>query len=188
VLPGIIGTIQATECIKLILGKGTSLAGRLLVLDAMKMHFRELKLRKDPACPVCGEHPTITKLIDYEQFCGIRGEEMEQKDLGSEWEISPLALDKRLRAGDDLVILDVRNPEETQISRIKGSILIPLGELPERVAELNTADQIVVHCKMGGRSSKAVEFLRSVGFRKVKNLVGGINAWAEDVDKSLAKY
>jgi adenylyltransferase/sulfurtransferase len=188
VLPGIIGTIQATECIKLILGKGSSLSGRLLVLDAMKMHFRELKLRKDPACPVCGEHPTITKLIDYEQFCGIRGEEMEQKDLGSEWEISPAALDKRLRAGDDLVILDVRNPEETQISRIKGSILIPLGELPERVAELNTADQIVVHCKMGGRSSKAVEFLRSVGFRKVKNLVGGINAWAEEVDKTLAKY
>lgn len=188
VLPGIIGTIQATECIKLILGKGTSLAGRLLVLDAMKMHFRELRLRKDPACPVCGEHPTITKLIDYELFCGIRGEEIEQKDLGSEWEISPQALDKRLRAGEDLVILDVRNPEEVQISRIKGSVLIPLGELPERVAELNTADQIVVHCKMGGRSSKAVEFLRSVGFRKVKNLVGGINAWAEEVDKTLAKY
>src|SRR5208337_669675 len=188
VLPGIIGTIQATEAVKLILGNGTSLAGRLLVLDAMKMHFRELKLRKDPACPVCGEHPTITKLIDYEQFCGIRGEEMEQKDLGREWEISPRALDERLRAGDDLVILDVRNPEEAQISRIRGSILIPLGELPERVAELNTADQIVVHCKMGGRSSKAVEFLRSVGFRKVKNLVGGINAWAEEVDKSLAKY
>jgi adenylyltransferase/sulfurtransferase len=188
VLPGIIGTIQATECIKLILGKGTSLSGRLLVLDAMKMHFRELKLRKDPACPVCGEHPTITKLIDYEQFCGIRGEEMEQVNLGSEWEISPRALDAKLRGGDELVILDVRNPEEAQISRIKGSILIPLGELPERVAELNTADQIVVHCKMGGRSSKAVEFLRSVGFRKVKNLVGGINAWAEDVDKTLAKY
>ncbi len=188
VLPGIIGTIQATECIKLIIGKGSSLAGRLLVLDGMRMHFRELKLRKDPACPVCGENPTVTKLIDYEQFCGIRGEEMEQKDLGSEWEISPRALDKRLRAGEDLVILDVRNPEEAQISRIPGSILIPLGELPERVAELNTADQIVVHCKMGGRSSKAVEFLRSVGFRKVKNLVGGINAWAEDVDTTLAKY
>ena len=187
-LPGIIGTIQATECIKLVLGKGSSLAGRLLVLDAMKMHFRELKLRKDPACPVCGEHPTITKLIDYELFCGIRGEEIEQKDLGSDWEITPQVLDKRLRAGDDLVILDVRNPEEVQISRLAGSILIPLGELPERVAELNTADQIVVHCKMGGRSSKAVEFLRSVGFRKVKNLVGGINAWAEEIDVSLPRY
>jgi adenylyltransferase/sulfurtransferase len=188
VLPGIIGTIQATECIKLLLGKGTSLVGRLLVLDAMKMHFRELKLRKDPNCPVCGEHPTITELIDYEQFCGIRGEEIEQKDLGSEWEITPQALDNRMRTGDDLVILDVRNPEEVQISRISGSILIPLGELPERVAELNTSDQIVVHCKMGGRSSKAVEFLRSVGFRKVKNLVGGINAWAEEVDTTMAKY
>ena len=188
VLPGIIGTIQATEAVKLILGKGTSLAGRLLVLDGMKMHFRELKLKKDPACPVCGEHPTITALIDYEQFCGIRGEELEEKDLGSEWEITPRGLQEKLRAGGDIVILDVRNPEEAQISRIDGSILIPLGELPERVAELNTADQIVVHCKMGGRSSRAVEFLRSVGFKKVKNLVGGINAWADEVDKTMAKY
>jgi molybdopterin/thiamine biosynthesis adenylyltransferase/rhodanese-related sulfurtransferase/molybdopterin converting factor small subunit len=188
VLPGIIGTIQAAEAIKLILGKGTSLAGRLLVLDGMKMRFREMKLRKDPACPVCGTHRTITTLIDYAEFCGIRGEEMEAKDLGSEWEISPRGLKDSLTAGEELVILDVRNPEETQISRIEGSILIPLGELPERVAELNTADRIVVHCKMGGRSSRAVEFLRSVGFRKVKNLVGGINAWADEVDKSLAKY
>jgi sulfur-carrier protein adenylyltransferase/sulfurtransferase len=188
VLPGIIGTIQATEAVKLILGKGTSLSGRLLVLDAMKMHFRELKLYKDPDCPVCGTHPTITHLIDYEQFCGIRGEEMEAKDLGSEWEITPRALEQKLRAGEDIVILDVRNPEEAQISRIEGSILIPLGELPERVAELSTADQVVVHCRMGGRSAKAVEFLRSVGFRKVKNLAGGINAWAEDVDTTLAKY
>ena len=188
VLPGIIGTIQATEAVKLILGKGSSLAGRLLVLDAMKMHFRELKLRKDPNCPVCGANPTITELIDYEQFCGIRGEEMEATDLGKEWEISPKALEEKIRAGDDLVILDVRNPEEAQISRIQGSILIPLGELPERVAELNTADQMVVHCRMGGRSAKAVEFLRSVGFKKVKNLVGGINAWADEVDKTMARY
>ena len=188
VLPGIIGTIQATEAVKLILGKGSSLSGRLLVLDAMKMHFRELKLKKDPHCPVCGEHPTITELIDYELFCGIRGEEMEAKDLGTEWEISPRALEEKIKAGGDLVILDVRNPEEAQISRIPGSILIPLGELPERVAELNTADQMVVHCRMGGRSAKAVEFLRSVGFKKVKNLVGGINAWAEEVDTTMARY
>jgi len=188
VLPGIIGTIQATEAVKLILGKGETLAGRLLVLDAMKMRFRELKLRKDPDCPVCGAHPTVTQLIDYEQFCGIRGEEMEAKSLGDEWEIRPVALKERLRRGDQVVILDVRNPEEAEISRIDGSILIPLGELPERVAELNTADQIVVHCRMGGRSAKAVEFLRSVGFRKVKNLVGGINAWAEEVDPAMAKY
>jgi adenylyltransferase/sulfurtransferase len=188
ILPGIIGTIQAAEAVKLILGRGTTLAGRLLVLDAMKMHFRELKLRRDPTCPVCGAHPTITKLIDYELFCGIRGEEMEATDLGKEWEISPKALEERIRAGDDLVILDVRNPEEAQISRIPGSILIPLGELPERVAELNTAEQLVVHCRMGGRSAKAVEFLRSVGFKKVKNLVGGINAWAEEVDTTMARY
>ncbi len=188
VLPGIVGTIQATEAIKIILGKGTTLAGRLLVLDAMKMRFRELKLKRDPDCPVCGDHPTITGLIDYYQFCGIRGEEMEAKDLGSEWEITPRALQERLKAGDDIVILDVRNPEEAQISRLPGSILIPLGELAERVAELNTADQIVVHCRMGGRSAKAVEFLRSVGFRKVRNLVGGINAWAKDVDPSVPVY
>jgi molybdopterin/thiamine biosynthesis adenylyltransferase/rhodanese-related sulfurtransferase/molybdopterin converting factor small subunit len=188
VLPGIIGTIQATETVKLILGKGESLAGRLLVLDAMKMRFRELKLRKNPACPVCGEHPTVTGLIDYAEFCGIRGEEMEAKSLGEEWEIKPRALQEELSRGRELVILDVRNPEEAQISRIAGSLLIPLGELPERVAELNTADQIVVHCRMGGRSSKAVEFLRSVGFRKVRNLVGGINAWADEVDSTMAKY
>jgi adenylyltransferase/sulfurtransferase len=188
VLPGIVGTIQATEAIKIILGRGTPLAGRLLVLDAMKMRFRELKLKRDPSCPVCGEHPTVTELIDYEQFCGIRGEQMEAKDLGSEWEISPKALKEKLDAGEELVILDVRNPEEVQISRLGGSILIPLGELPERVARLNTADQIVVHCRMGGRSAKAVEFLKSVGFRKVKNLVGGINAWAQDVDPTMARY
>ncbi|HET6451241.1 MAG TPA: ubiquitin-like small modifier protein 1 [Spirochaetia bacterium] len=188
VLPGIIGTIQATEAVKLILGKGDSLAGRLLVLDAMRMRFREMKLRKNPDCPVCGAHPTVTSLIDYEQFCGIRGEEMEAKSLGDEWEITPRALHDELAAGRDLVILDVRNPEEAQISRIDGSVLIPLGELPERVAELDTAAQIVVHCRMGGRSAKAVEFLRSVGFRKVRNLVGGINAWADEVDPAMSKY
>jgi len=188
VLPGIIGTIQATEAVKLILGKGDTLTGRLLVLDAMKMRFRELKLKKNPDCPVCGTHPTITELIDYEQFCGIRGEEMEARSLGDEWEIRPKVLNERLRKGDEIVILDVRNPEEAEISRLPGAILIPLGELPERVAELNTADQIVVHCRMGGRSAKAVEFLRSVGFRKVKNLVGGINAWAEEVDPAMARY
>jgi sulfur-carrier protein adenylyltransferase/sulfurtransferase len=188
VLPGIVGTIQATEAVKLILGKGESLAGRLLVLDAMKMRFRELKLRKNPDCPVCGTHPTVTQLIDYEQFCGIRGEEMEAKSLGDEWEISPRALQEKLSRGEEIVILDVRNPEEVEISRLPGSVLIPLGELPERVAELNTADQLVVHCRMGGRSAKAVEFLRSVGFRKVKNLVGGINAWADEVDPAMSKY
>jgi sulfur-carrier protein adenylyltransferase/sulfurtransferase len=188
VLPGIIGTIQATEAVKLILGKGESLAGRLLVLDGMKMRFRELKLGKDPECPVCGEHPTVTKLVDYEQFCGSRVEEAEGESIGDEWEIPPRTLRERLGKGEEIVVLDVRNPEETQISRIEGSILIPLGELPERVAELSTADQIVVYCRVGGRSAKAVELLRSVGFRKVKSLAGGINAWADEVDPAMSKY
>ena len=188
VLPGIIGTIQATETVKLIIGRGQPLSGRLLVLDALKMRFRELKLVKNPDCPVCGVHPTQTELIDYAEFCGIRGEEMEAKDLGQEWEIKPRALQERLNSGEEIVILDVRSPEEAEISRLAGSVLIPLGELPERVAELNSADQIVVHCRMGGRSAKAVEFLRTAGFRKVKNLVGGINAWADEVDTTLPKY
>ena len=188
VLPGIIGTIQATETVKILLGRGQTLSGRLLLLDAMKMRFRELKLRRNPDCPVCGTHPTVTALIDYEQFCGIRGEEMEAKELGAEWEISPKELKRRLQIGEEIFILDVRNPEEAEISRIEGSTLIPLGELPERVAELSTADRIVVHCRSGARSAKAVELLRTVGFRKVQNLVGGINAWAETVDTSLARY
>ena len=188
VLPGIIGSLQALEAIKLILGAGESLVGRLVLFDALRLRFRELGLRKDPECPVCGPRPTVTSLIDYEAFCGIRGEEGEAEDLGAEWEISPAALKARMDKGEDLVILDVRNPEEAAISRIEGSVLIPLGELPERVAELDTATPMVVHCRMGGRSAKAVEFLKAAGFRKVKNLTGGINAWAHDVDRSLATY
>lgn len=188
VLPGIVGTIQATETIKLILGQGESLSGRLLLFDALKMHFRELNLHKDPDCPVCGENPSVTEPIDYEQFCGIRGEEEEAKELGDQWETSPEELKERLEADEDIFILDVRNPEEYQISRIEGSKLIPLDELHERMAELNTADDIVVHCRTGVRSAKAVEYLRQAGFGKVKNLVGGINAWAEKVDESLPTY
>ena len=188
VLPGIMGTIQATETIKHILGRGESLAGRLLLFDALKMKFREVKAQKDPECQICGENPTIDELIDYEQFCGIRGEEQEAKDLGEQWEISPEQLEEKLENDEDVFILDVRNPEEYEISRIEGSKLIPLGELPERVAELNTADDIVVHCRSGVRSADAVEFLKQAGFKKVKNLVGGINAWADEVDESLAKY
>jgi adenylyltransferase/sulfurtransferase len=188
VLPGIMGTIQANETIKHILGRGESLAGRLLLFDALKMKFREVKAQKDPECQICGENPTIDELIDYEQFCGIRGEEQEAKDLGDQWEISPQELEEKLENDKDVFILDVRNPEEYEISRIEGSKLIPLGELPERVAELNTADDIVVHCRSGVRSADAVEFLKQAGFKKVKNLVGGINAWADEVDESLAKY
>ncbi len=188
VLPGIVGTIQATETIKLILGRGESLAGRLLLFDALKMKFREVQAKKDPECPVCGENPTIHELIDYEEFCGIRGEEQEAKELGEQLEITPKQLQEKLERNEEVFILDVRRPEEYQISRIEGSKLIPLQELPERIAELNTADDIVVHCRTGVRSAEAVEFMQQAGFKKVKNLVGGINAWAEEVDESIPQY
>ena len=191
VLPGIIGVIQATEAIKLILGIGEPLIGRFLIYDALKMRFRELKLRKDPDCPVCGTHPTVTKLIDYEQFCGIRPEPAAAQQPGAavnEWETTSVDLKKRVDAGDDVFILDVREPNEYQICRIPGSVLIPLGELPRRYAELPTDKDIVAHCKMGGRSAKATEFLQSVGFKRVKNLKGGILDWIDKVDPSQPKY
>jgi molybdopterin/thiamine biosynthesis adenylyltransferase/rhodanese-related sulfurtransferase/molybdopterin converting factor small subunit len=191
VLPGIIGVIQATESIKLILGIGEPLIGRFLIYDALKMRFRELKLRKDPECPVCGTHPTVTKLIDYEQFCGIRPEPAAAQATGagvSDWETTAVDLKKRLDAGDDVLILDVREPNEYQINRIPGSVLIPLGELPRRYAELPKDKDIVAHCKMGGRSAKAMEFLQTVGFKRVKNLRGGILEWIDKVDPSQPKY
>jgi sulfur-carrier protein adenylyltransferase/sulfurtransferase len=191
VLPGIIGMIQATESIKLILGIGEPLIGRFLIYDALRMKFRELKLRKDPDCPVCGTHPTVTKLIDYEQFCGIRPEPQVAQGTGasvSEWEISSVELKRRLDAGDKLLVLDVREPNEYQINRIPGSTLIPLGELPRRYQELPKDVEIVTQCKMGGRSAKAHDFLKSVGFSKVKNLKGGILDWIDKVDPSQPKY
>jgi molybdopterin/thiamine biosynthesis adenylyltransferase/rhodanese-related sulfurtransferase/molybdopterin converting factor small subunit len=190
VLPGIIGVIQATEAIKLILGVGEPLIGRFLIYDALKMRFRELKLRKDQDCPVCGTHPTVTKLIDYEQFCGIRPEPAAQPTGAgvNEWETTSVDLKKRMDAGDDVFILDVREPNEYQICRIPGSVLIPLGELPRRYAELPKDKDIVAHCKMGGRSAKAMEFLQSVGFKRVKNLKGGILDWIDKVDPSQPKY
>ena len=191
VLPGIIGVIQATEAIKLITGIGEPLIGRFLIYDALKMRFRELKLRKDPDCPVCGTHPTVTKLIDYEQFCGIRPEPAAAQQPGaavSDWETTSVDLKKRLDAGDEVFILDVREPNEYQICKIPGSVLIPLGELPRRYAELPKDKDIVAHCKMGGRSAKATEFLQSVGFKRVKNLKGGILDWIDKVDPSQPKY
>src|SRR5688500_9845719 len=190
VLPGIIGVIQATEAIKVILGIGEPLIGRFLIYDALKMKFRELKLRKDPECPVCGTNPTVTKLIDYEQFCGIRPEPQAQSSGAtvSEWEITPVELKKKLDAGDDLFILDVREPNEYQINRIPGSTLIPLGELPRRYQELPKDREIIAHCKMGGRSAKAQEFLKSVGITNVKNLKGGVLEWVDKVDPSQPKY
>ena len=185
ILPGLVGVIQATETIKLILGSGEPLIGRLLLIDALSMRFRELKLRKNPDCPACGTHPTVTELIDYNQFCGIRGEEAAAPT--SMTDISVEELKKRLDRGDDLFVLDVREPHEYQISNI-GGYLIPLNDLPKRVSELDSSREIVVHCKMGGRSAKAADFLRQSGFTKVHNLTGGINAWAERVDTKVPKY
>ncbi|MGH9346787.1 MAG: molybdopterin-synthase adenylyltransferase MoeB [Vicinamibacterales bacterium] len=193
VLPGIIGVIQATEAIKLIAGIGDPLIGRFLIYDALRMRFRELKLRKDPECPVCGVNPTVTDLIDYEQFCGVRPapQEAAARTSGgavSEWEITPVELKRRLDAGDDLVIVDVREPNEYQINRIPGSILIPLGELPQRYLEIDPDREVILHCKMGGRSAKAQDYLRTVGFAKTKNLRGGVLAWVDQVDPSQPKY
>ena len=191
VLPGIIGVIQATEAIKVMLGIGEPLIGRFLIYDALKMRFRELKLRKDPECPVCGTNPTVTKLIDYEQFCGLRPEPQAAQATGaavSDAEITPVELKKRLDAGDKLFILDVREPNEYQINRIAGSTLIPLGDLPRRYQELPTDVEIIAHCKMGGRSAKAQDFLKSVGITNVKNLKGGILEWVDKVDPSQPKY
>jgi sulfur-carrier protein adenylyltransferase/sulfurtransferase len=186
VLPGIVGTIQAAETLKLILGKGEPLVGRLLLFDALAMKFRELKLRKNPECPVCGEHPTVTKLIDYVQFCGIRGEEAPTTVTNIP-EMTPTELKTRLDRGDDLYILDVREPHEYQICNIGGH-LIPLGELSRRAAELDSSKEIVAHCRSGKRSADAVDFLRKAGFKKIWNLKGGILAWSDEVDPSVPKY
>jgi len=186
VLPGIVGTIQAAETLKLIIGKGQPLIGRLLLFDALAMKFRELKLRKNPDCPVCGTHRTVTKLIDYAEFCGIRGEEAPSTVTNIP-EITPMELKSRLDRGDDLYILDVREPHEYQICNLDGH-LIPLGELPRRVHELDSSREIVAHCRSGKRSADAVQFLQKAGFRKIWNLKGGILAWSDEVDPTVPKY
>ncbi len=186
VLPGIIGSLQAMETIKLLMNTGESLAGRLLLFDALALKFRELKLRKNPNCPMCGEHRTIHELIDYYEFCGVRGEEAPEVDLHVP-EISPVELKERLDRGDDLFVLDVREPHEFQICNLSGH-LIPLGELPRRVHELDSSNEIVVHCRSGKRSAEAVDFLRKAGFRKVHNLHGGILAWSTEVDPTVPRY
>jgi len=185
ILPGLVGVMQATEVIKLILGKGEPLIGRLLLVDALGMKFRELKLRKNPDCPVCGTHPTITKLIDYNEFCGIRGEETPVTSNVPEMQVEELK--QKLDAGEDIFVLDVREPHEYQICNI-GGYLIPLGDLPKRVSELDSSREIVAHCRSGVRSGKAVDFLRQAGFKKVRNLAGGILAWADRVDPKMPKY
>jgi len=183
VLPGIIGSIQALETIKLIVGGGESLIGRLLLFDALRLEFRELRLEKDPDCPVCGAHPTLTHLIDYEAFCGIgaepayEGVEITATELREEWNRNP-----------DLVVLDVREPHEAAIARIEGARLIPLGELPARLGELDGHAEIVAHCHHGQRSMKALEIMKAAGFGKVRNLRGGIDAWSVNVDESVPRY
>ena len=188
VLPGIIGVIQATEAIKLIIGQGEPLIGRLLLFDALKMRFRELKLRRNPECPICGDNPTIHALIDYDQFCGVAAQ--EQAPGVDDWEITVTQLKERLDRGDRMTIIDVREPHEWQIANLEkyGSKLIPLGQVADRVGEINPEDDIVIHCKMGGRSAKAYETLKKAGFKKIKNLKGGITAWADQVDRSMPKY
>ncbi len=183
VLPGIIGSIQAMETIKLVLGVGEPLIGRLVLFDALKLQFRELKLEKDPDCPVCGSHPTVTELIDYEAFCGIGAEpsydgaEISAQELQQEWE-----------RNSDLLVIDVREPHESEITHIEGAVLIPLGELPDRLNELDGHREIVTHCHHGARSLKALEILKAAGFSKVRSLRGGIDAWAVNVDPSLPRY
>ena len=186
ILPGLVGLIQATEAIKLILGSGEPLIGRLLLVDALGMRFRELKLRKNPDCVVCGKHPTVTKLIDYEEFCGLRGQEQPVATTGIP-EITVEELKQRLDAKDDLFILDVREPHEYQICNLNG-YLVPLNDLPKRVHELDPSKDMVVHCRSGVRSAKAVDFLRQAGFTKTRNLAGGILAWADRIDPKMPKY
>src|SRR5438093_7305911 len=183
VLPGIVGSIQAMETIKLILGRGDNLVGRLLLFDALKLQFRELKLAKDPDCPVCGAHPTVTSLLDYEAFCGIGAEpsydgaEITAQELKTESERNP-----------DLLVIDVREPHEYEIAHIDGAVLIPLGELPDRLGEVDGHREVVTHCHHGARSLKALEILKAAGFSKVRSLRGGIDAWAVNVDPSLPRY
>jgi len=186
ILPGLVGLIQATETVKLILGIGQPLVGRLLLYDALAMRFRELKLRRNPDCPVCGDHPTIRELIDYQEFCGVRREPGVQE--WDEHEIEPRQLKELMDRGERFVLVDVREPHEYRICSIPGARLIPLRELPRRLHELDSRDRIIVHCRSGQRSAKGAKLLREAGFAKVQNLKGGILAWSDQVDPSVPKY
>jgi sulfur-carrier protein adenylyltransferase/sulfurtransferase len=187
VLPGVIGVIQGIETIKLLLGIGESLIGRLLLFDALAMRFRELKLRKDPSCPLCGEKRTITELIDYQEFCGM-APSADREEYAHDLEIGAPELADLLGRDADVTLIDVREPNEYEIARIPGARLIPLNSLPERLGELDSSREIVLHCHHGQRSMRALEFLRQAGFRKLKNLRGGIDAWSKQVDPSVARY
>jgi adenylyltransferase/sulfurtransferase len=188
ILPGLVGVIQATEVIKLILGKGTSLAGRLLLVDALNMRFRELKLRKNPECPVCGDNPTVTELIDYQQFCGIAPETPQEASVKNGIpQLSVKELKKRIDAGEEVFILDVREPYEYQIANIGGT-LIPQNDVPQRLAEIDRDREIVVQCRSGARSQRIAEFLKQSGYPRVVNLAGGILAWSDEIDPKVQKY
>lgn len=188
ILPGTIGTIQATEALKIILGIGETLTGKLMLYNALDMSFEYVKLRKNPKCKVCGPEPEITELIDYEEFCGVPGHDHDEGSAGEGWDIEAGALSERLKNGEKIVLLDVREPHELQISCLPDAKLIPLGQLASRLSELNSADEMVVFCKSGTRSTRALELLASAGFRKMKNLKGGINAWAREVDREMPVY
>lgn len=188
VLPGTIGTIQATEALKLVLGIGEPLIGRLLLYNALDMSFDFVNLKKNPKCKICSPEPEITELIDYEAFCGVPGHDHEEGSAGKEWDITARDLAERLKNGTPVRLIDVREPHELEISRLPGAQLIPLGQLAARLSELDSAEEIVLFCKAGTRSARALELLLSAGFRKVKNLKGGINAWAREVDPSLPIY
>jgi adenylyltransferase/sulfurtransferase len=188
ILPGLVGVIQATEAIKLILGKGESLIGRLLLVDALNMRFRELKLRKNPECPVCGENPTVTQLIDYQQFCGIVPETPQEANIKNGIpQITVKELKRRIDAGEDVNLIDVREPYEYQIAQIGGK-LIPQNDVPQRLAEIDRDREVVVHCRSGARSQRIAEFLKQAGYPRVVNLAGGIQAWSDEIDPKVQKY
>ena len=189
ILPGIVGLIQANEAVKLILGQGSPLIGRLLLFNALDMKFRELKLKKDPSCPVCGENPTVTALIDYQEFCGVpKTDAPATEEALAPDEITPAQVKARMARNEDFTLIDVREPFEWDIAHIDGARLIPLGQIEQRIDELDPDADIVLHCKMGGRSAKAQDILYASGFTNVKNMVGGITRWADEVDPSLPKY
>jgi len=188
VLPGTVGTIQATEAIKLLLGIGSSLVGRLVLYNALDMSFDTIKLKKNPNCKVCGAHPNVTGLIDYDAFCGVPGIDHDEGSAGKNWDISVRDLSLRLQNGEKLRLIDVREPHELAISSLPGEENIPLGQLAARLPELDSSQEIILFCKSGARSTRALELLASAGFRRVKNLKGGINAWAREVDPKLPIY
>lgn len=188
ILPGTVGTLQATEAIKLILGIGDSLVGKLMLYNALDMSFDFVKLRRNPACVVCSKPADEIVLIDYEEFCGLPMHDHEQESAGAGWDITVQELKAKLDAGEQVRIIDVREPHEWEISHLEGAVLIPLGDLPARMNELDTAESLVMQCKSGARSARALEMLVGAGFRKIKNLKGGINAWAREVDPRLPVY